>query len=86
MKKQIIFILALSLHGFLMNAQEVKISKADKNYDKFAYVDAVKTYEKVAEKGHKSVEVFQKLGQDEIADEDHRKKQKEEDVAGKYHR
>ena len=45
-----------------MNAQEVKINKADKNYDKFAYVDAIKTYEKVAEKGHKSVEVFQKLG------------------------
>ena len=45
-----------------MNAQEVKINKADKNYDKFAYVDAIKTYEKVAEKEHKSVEVFQKLG------------------------
>ena len=55
-------IAALLLNGFLVNAQEVKTSKADKNYDKFAYVDAVKTYEKVAEKGHKSVEVFQKLG------------------------
>ena len=33
-----------------MNAQEVKINKADKNYDKFAYVDAIKTYQKVAEK------------------------------------
>jgi outer membrane protein OmpA-like peptidoglycan-associated protein/tetratricopeptide (TPR) repeat protein len=62
MKKQIIFILALSLNGFLMNAQEVKINKADKNYDKFAYVDAIKTYEKVADKGYKSAEVFQKLG------------------------
>ena len=62
MKRQIVFILALSLNGFLMNAQEVKINKADKNYDKFAYVDAIKTYEKVAEKEHKSVEVFQKLG------------------------
>ena len=55
-------IAALLLNGFLVNAQEVKTSKADKYYDKFAYVDAVKTYEKVAEKGHKSVEVFQKLG------------------------
>ena len=62
MKKQIIFILALSLHGFLMNAQEVKINKANKNYEQFAYVDAIKTYEKVAAKGHKSAEVFQKLG------------------------
>lgn len=62
MKRQIVFILALTLNGLLMNAQEVKINKADKNYDRFAYVDAVKTYEKVVEKGHKSVEVFQKLG------------------------
>lgn len=62
MKKQIIFILALSLNGFLMNAQEVKINKANKNYEQFAYVDAIKTYEKVAAKGHKSAEVFQKLG------------------------
>ena len=50
MKKQIIFILALSLNGFLMNAQEVKINKANKNYEQFAYVDAIKTYEKVAAK------------------------------------
>ena len=45
-----------------MNAQEVKINKANKNYEQFAYVDAIKTYEKVAAKGHKSAEVFQKLG------------------------
>ena len=62
MRTKIVVIAALLLNGFLVNAQEVKTSKADKNYDKFAYVDAVKTYEKVAEKGHKSVEVFQKLG------------------------
>jgi outer membrane protein OmpA-like peptidoglycan-associated protein/tetratricopeptide (TPR) repeat protein len=62
MRTKIVVIAALLLNGFLVNAQEVKTSKADKYYDKFAYVDAVKTYEKVAEKGHKSVEVFQKLG------------------------
>ena len=62
MRTKIVVIVAILLKGFLVNAQEVKTSKADKNYDKFAYVDAVKTYEKVAEKGHKSVEVFQKLG------------------------
>ncbi len=27
-----------------------------------AYIDAIKTYERVAEKGFKSVELFQKLG------------------------
>lgn len=62
MKTKNIIILAFLLHGFLVNAQDVKIKKADKNYEQFAYVDAIKTYEKVAEKGFKSVEVFQKLG------------------------
>lgn len=38
------------------------ITKADKDYEKFAYVDAIKTYERIADKGYKSVEMFQKLG------------------------
>lgn len=62
MRTKIIVILAILLKGFLVNAQEVKINKADKNYDQFAFVDAIKTYEKVAAKGYKSAEVFQKLG------------------------
>ncbi len=62
MKTRIIVLLAFLLNIFLVDAQEVKIKKADKDYEQFAYVDAIKTYEKVAEKGYKSVEVFQKLG------------------------
>jgi outer membrane protein OmpA-like peptidoglycan-associated protein/tetratricopeptide (TPR) repeat protein len=62
MKTKNIIILAFLQLGFLVNAQEIKIKKADKNYEQFAYVDAIKTYEKVAEKGFRSVEVFQKLG------------------------
>jgi len=62
MRTRIVVIVAILLKGFLVNAQEVKINKANKNYDKFAYVDAIKTYEKVAEKGYKSAEIFQKLG------------------------
>ncbi|WMW77790.1 OmpA family protein [Flavobacterium sp. 20NA77.7] len=42
-------------------AQEKKVAIATKNYDNLAYVDAVKVYKRVAEKGYKSVEVFQKL-------------------------
>ncbi len=38
------------------------VQKADKQYEKLAYVDAIKTYEKLAEKGYKSEELFQKLG------------------------
>lgn len=50
------------LKSFLITAQQTKINKADNLYEKFAYVDAIKTYERVAEKGHKSVELFQRLG------------------------
>jgi len=62
MKTQTIFKIAFLLNIALVSAQEVKIKKANDEYNKFAYVDAVKTYEKVAEKGYKSVELFQKLG------------------------
>ena len=39
-----------------------KIAAADKKYDSYAYIDAIKTYERVAEKGYKSEDMFQKLG------------------------
>ncbi|WP_431244696.1 flagellar motor protein MotB [Flavobacterium sp. P21] len=34
----------------------------DKVSDKYAYVDVIKTYEKIVAKGYKSVDLFQKLG------------------------
>lgn len=58
--KIIIAILCLASLG--MTAQKVQVAKADKNYDKFAYVDAIKTYERVFEKGYKTPEMLQKLG------------------------
>ena len=45
---------------FGVNAQNLE--KADKNYNNLAYVDAINTYESVAKKGYKSVDLFQKLG------------------------
>ena len=54
----LLFVLSIS-SGF---AQKVKLSSADKKYDNLAYIDAIEIYEGVAEKGHKSVELFQKLG------------------------
>lgn len=35
---------------------------ANKEYENYAFIDAIKTYEKVAEKGYKSAEMFKKLG------------------------
>lgn len=53
----ILFLLSLST-----SYSQAGLEKANKQYDKLAYVDAIKTYERVAEKGFKSVEIFQKLG------------------------
>lgn len=43
-------------------AQEKTIKKGNKEYDKYAYFEAKDIYERVANKGHKSVDLFQKLG------------------------
>ncbi|RWW96750.1 OmpA family protein [Flavobacterium cerinum] len=62
MKHKYLFIALLSITSFVLNAQQAKIKRADKDYDNFAYIDAIKTYERVAEKGYKDVEMFKKLG------------------------
>jgi outer membrane protein OmpA-like peptidoglycan-associated protein/tetratricopeptide (TPR) repeat protein len=63
MKKYIfIFISLVSLFSFNSYAQKNKALTADKKYDSYSYIDAIKTYERVAEKGYKSVDMFQKLG------------------------
>src|SRR6188768_166481 len=43
-------------------AQNAKIKSADKKYDSYAYIDAIKTYERIVEKGYVSVDMYQKLG------------------------
>ena len=60
--KLTLFILLLSLTISSVYSQKAQIAAADKKYDRYAYVDAIKTYERVADKGYKSAEMFQKLG------------------------
>lgn len=43
-------------------AQTSQLNSADKKYAKYSYIDAIEIYEKVAEKGHKSADLFMKLG------------------------
>jgi outer membrane protein OmpA-like peptidoglycan-associated protein len=43
-------------------SQQSKIESGDKKYDNYAYIDAIKTYERVAQKGYKSEDMFKKLG------------------------
>ncbi|MFA9192740.1 OmpA family protein [Flavobacterium sp. FZUC8N2.13] len=63
MKKNILFYIAMiSVFSLNIYSQKAKLANADKNYDNYAYIDAIKTYEKVAEKGYKSAPMFEKLG------------------------
>ncbi|MFH7000463.1 OmpA family protein [Flavobacterium sp. FlaQc-57] len=49
---------------FFLNAiaQTTSINYANDKYDKYAYVDAIKVYESVANKGYKDEKMFQRLG------------------------
>jgi outer membrane protein OmpA-like peptidoglycan-associated protein/tetratricopeptide (TPR) repeat protein len=62
MRNRILYTTVLLVLSMSMFSQKVKEAKADKAYDKFAYVDAIKTYERLFEKGYKTPEMLQKLG------------------------
>jgi len=55
----------IAFFGFFISigyAQKGKIKKANKQYDQFSYVKTSEILLEVAEAGHKSVDLFQKLG------------------------
>ena len=56
------YILLLFLFSATAVSQEKKLAKANKQFYDMAYIDAISTYEKVAEKGYKSATLFQRLG------------------------
>lgn len=58
----LLYITIISVFSFNSYGQKNKITSADKKYDSYAYIKAVSTYERVAEKGYKSEDMFQKLG------------------------
>lgn len=56
-------IIILCLFSFLTAfSQEGKLDRADKNYQRLGYIKASKIYQKVADKGYRSAELFEKLG------------------------
>ena len=59
MKKIYFFLILYVTNTF---AQEADLKKANAQYKDMAYVSAIETYLKVAEKGYRSKELFQKLG------------------------
>lgn len=62
MQKKTLYILFFALITSQISAQKVQIAKADKNFEQYGYVDAIKTYERIFEKGYKSADMLQKLG------------------------
>ena len=43
-------------------SQKGKVAKANKNFDKYSYIDAREVYLKVVEDGYKSAEIYKRLG------------------------
>ncbi len=62
MMKNYILLCIITIIPFHCYSQQSKIDAADKRYNNYAYIDAIKTYEKIAEKGYKSEDMFKKLG------------------------
>ncbi|HEU4789679.1 MAG TPA: OmpA family protein [Flavobacterium sp.] len=58
----VLYLTIFCFASFSNYAQKAKVSSADKKYDNYAYIDAIKTYERIAEKGYQSPEMYQKLG------------------------
>ncbi|WP_340696482.1 hypothetical protein [Flavobacterium gyeonganense] len=60
--KNLIYTVFLSSVSFCGTAQNTALNKAEKNYNQYAYIDAISIYEKVAENGYKDEKMFQRLG------------------------
>ena len=62
MKKQIIFILlAITVSGSKVLAQQNKLDLAQKKYDELAYSESIKIYDALAKDGYKSKELLENL-------------------------
>jgi outer membrane protein OmpA-like peptidoglycan-associated protein/tetratricopeptide (TPR) repeat protein len=57
-----LYLTIVTVFTFNCYSQKAQLASADKKYENYSYIDAIKTYERVAEKGYKSADMFQKLG------------------------
>jgi len=63
MKNKIIYLVLIAFTCVKSYSQTNKSEvKGDKEYAKYAYIDAIKTYERIYEKGYKSPDMLLKLG------------------------
>jgi len=62
MKNKIIYLVLLAITTSNIYSQTRIVKKAEKEYDKLAYIDVIKTYERVYANGYKSDSMLLKLG------------------------
>ena len=62
MKNKIIYLVLLAITTSNIYSQTRIVKKAEKEYDKLAYIDVIKTYERVYANGYKSDTMLLKLG------------------------
>lgn len=62
------FFIIASLFSYNGYSQNSKVFITDKKAKTYAFVNVTKTYERIAEKGYKSIDLFQKLGNAFYAD------------------
>jgi len=60
--KKILYTIGLSLLFFNASAQQALLDQAEKEYNNYAYADAIVIYEKLAAKGFEDQKMFQRLG------------------------
>ncbi|KAF2343052.1 OmpA family protein [Flavobacterium tistrianum] len=60
--KKILYTIMLSFCFLSTTAQKALLDKAEKEYDNYAYADAISIYEKLAAKGVEDEKMFQRLG------------------------
>ncbi|WP_418264607.1 OmpA family protein [Flavobacterium faecale] len=60
--RNFLFSTLLIFSAIQIYAQKASVEAADRQYERFSYIDAISTYERVAEKGYKDEKMFQKLG------------------------
>ena len=61
LRKTLLLTLVFFITGVTFS-QKNQIAKANKEFDRFSYIDAREIYLKVVEDGYKSAEIYEKLG------------------------
>ena len=57
-----LYIALLNLFTFNSYSQQSQLKSANRKYTNLAYIDAIKTYERVAQKGYQSADMYKKIG------------------------